>query len=206
MRVAVGDISSETSMEDILSSIKRIIAEEGDGAGTPVRARKPIRPTQPLRDYDDEDEILELDETVAAPPPAPPPAPRIERARAAEPVADRGRAPEATPVRMSDPDRAPERPRPPETERVRAPEPEPMPAQPEETPSILSDRAAEATRESLDQLSRMLVKPETPGADSLEGLVREMLRPMLRDWLDAKLPTIVESMVAREIARISGRE
>ncbi len=70
----------------------------------------------------------------------------------------------------------------------------------------MSDRAAEASRGALDQLSRMLVKPETPGGDTLEELVREMLRPMLRDWLDAKLPGMVETMVAREIARISGRE
>ncbi len=70
----------------------------------------------------------------------------------------------------------------------------------------MSDRAAEASRGALDQLSRMLVKPETSGGDTLEGLVREMLRPMLRDWLDVKLPGMVEAMVAREIARISGRE
>ena len=50
----------------------------------------------------------------------------------------------------------------------------------------------------------MLVKPE-PGSDgTLEGLVRDMLRPMLRDWLDANLPELVETMVAREIAKISG--
>jgi len=32
-----------------------------------------------------------------------------------------------------------------------------------------------------------------------------MLRPMLKDWLDSNLPTMVEGMVAREIARITGR-
>jgi hypothetical protein len=32
-----------------------------------------------------------------------------------------------------------------------------------------------------------------------------MLRPMLREWLDANLPRLVESMVAKEIARISGK-
>jgi hypothetical protein len=40
--------------------------------------------------------------------------------------------------------------------------------------------------------------------NTLEGLVRELLRPMLREWLDAKLPDIVEAMVAREIERITG--
>jgi hypothetical protein len=41
------------------------------------------------------------------------------------------------------------------------------------------------------------------GETSLEGLVRDMLRPMLKEWLDANLPTLVESMVAREIERIT---
>lgn len=155
MRFAVGDMSTETSMEDILSSIKRIIAEEGDG---PVsRVRKPVRTPAPVYDEDDEDEVLELKDAVSDPLPA----------RAA-----------AAPA---------------------APAPEP-------DPTILSERAAEASRGALEALSRMVVKPEAPGADSLEALVREMLRPMLSDWLDAKLPAIVETMVAREIARISGRE
>ncbi|MCP4621046.1 MAG: DUF2497 domain-containing protein, partial [Bradyrhizobium sp.] len=71
---------------------------------------------------------------------------------------------------------------------------------------ILSDRAAEATRGPLEALSRMVVKPEVSGADTLEGMVREMLKPMLRDWLDANLPRLVEEMVAREISRITGRQ
>lgn len=182
----MGDISNETSMEDILSSIKRIIAEEGEGSAQALRGRKSIRTAQ-MRDMDDRDEILELNQSVAAPPPPP----RMEQSRVEAPRAERPRAPEP---RMEV-------------------EPEPMPAAPAPTPapgkidpSIVSERAAEASRGALDQLSRMLVKPETPGADSLEGLVREMLRPMLREWLDAKLPGIVEAMVAREIARISGRE
>jgi len=36
-------------------------------------------------------------------------------------------------------------------------------------------------------------------------MVREMIRPMLREWLDANLPLMVESMVAREISRITGQ-
>nr|WP_317893563.1 DUF2497 domain-containing protein [uncultured Sphingomonas sp.] len=151
----MGDMSTETSMEDILSSIKRIIAEEGDG---PVsRVRKPVRTPAPVYDEDDEDEVLELKDAVS------------------DPLPQRAAAAPAAPA--AEPD-----------------------------PTILSERAAEASRGALEALSRMVVKPEAPGADSLEALVREMLRPMLSDWLDAKLPAIVETMVAREIARISGRE
>lgn len=171
----MGDISNETSMEDILSSIKRIIAEEGEGSAQALRGRKSIRTAQ-VRDIDDRDEVLELNQSVAAPPPPPRvEAPRVERARAPEPQPEPEMEPEAE-----------------------------VAAQPDA--SIVSTHAAEASRGALDQLSRMLVKPETPGSDSLEGLVREMLRPMLREWLDAKLPGLVEAMVAREIARISGRE
>lgn len=187
----MGDISNETSMEDILSSIKRIIAEEGEGSAQALRGRKSIRTAQ-ARDVDDRDEILELNQSVAAPPPPPRMEQRVEPARVEQPRVETLRA---------------ERPRAPEP-RMEA-EPEPAAAAPAPgkiDASIVSDRAAEASRGALDQLSRMLVKPETPGADSLEGLVREMLRPMLREWLDAKLPGIVETMVAREIARISGRE
>ena len=62
-----------------------------------------------------------------------------------------------------------------------------------------------ATRAPLEALSRLIVKPETPGSDTLEALVRELLRPMLREWLDANLPQIVEAMVAREISRITSQ-
>jgi cell pole-organizing protein PopZ len=38
---------------------------------------------------------------------------------------------------------------------------------------------------------------------TLEGLMRDMLRPMLKQWLDENLPAVVERMVEKEIARIS---
>jgi cell pole-organizing protein PopZ len=44
------------------------------------------------------------------------------------------------------------------------------------------------------------------GETSLEGLVRELLRPALTEWLDRNLPSIVERMVAAEIARIVGKK
>lgn len=155
----MGDVSNEPSMEDILSSIKRIIAEEGESA-VATRARRPARAAPPPPIVD-EDEILELSE------PAP-----TESRKPAE----------------------------------RDPEPEYIldeaPAEP-----ILSATTAQATRGPLEALSRMLVKPDVAGSDTLEGLVREMLRPMLREWLDANLPRMVEEMVQREIARITaGRD
>ncbi len=166
----MGDISSEPSMEEILSSIKRIIAEEGDAA-VATRTRRSGRggPSAPRIDSledDGLDEVLEL----------------------REPVADH--KPE-TPMPMGSPT---------PSESAKSPETA-KPAEP-----ILSERAAEATRGPLEALSRMVVKPEVAGSDTLEGLVRELLKPMLRDWLDANLPRVVEEMVAREISRITGRQ
>ena len=69
---------------------------------------------------------------------------------------------------------------------------------------MVSSVSVEATRGALDHLSRMVVRPGPGAAGTLEELVREMIRPMLRDWLDAKLPDLVEEMVAREIGRITG--
>ena len=43
-------------------------------------------------------------------------------------------------------------------------------------------------------------------AKTLEDLVREMLRPMLRAWLDDNLPTLVERLVLVEIERIAGNK
>lgn len=71
--------------------------------------------------------------------------------------------------------------------------------------SIVSVESEIAARSSLAALSSMIVSSSEPGENTLEGLVREMLRPMLKEWLDANLPTLVEGMVAKEIARITGR-
>jgi uncharacterized protein len=71
--------------------------------------------------------------------------------------------------------------------------------------------AADAMRQSLAALA-MLAEPSAPprivrsGETSIEGLVREMLRPMMAQWLDAHLPGIVERLVKAEIARIAGKK
>ena len=80
--------------------------------------------------------------------------------------------------------------------------------QPMEPPvALASEDAVAASRQSLAALSN--VRPPTVSATSeggpLEAAVRDMLRPMLKEWLDEHLPQIVEELVTREIARISGR-
>jgi uncharacterized protein len=79
-----------------------------------------------------------------------------------------------------------------------------------ETP-LLTDNACSSMQESLAALA-MLAQPGMPpqivrsGETSLEGLVRDLLRPALSDWLDKNLPPMVERMVSAEIARIVGKK
>jgi uncharacterized protein len=155
----MGDVSNEPSMEEILSSIKRIIAEDSEASLSPPRNRRaavvqPVADPLPESETSSEDEeVLELTETVA---------------------------PEA------------------------AVEEAPMPVT-EAKPALVSDKTAEASRSSLAALSALIVKPEVTGGDTLEGLVREMLKPMLAEWLESRLPDVVERMVAQEIRRITDR-
>ncbi len=65
-------------------------------------------------------------------------------------------------------------------------------------------------RESLTALA-MLAEPGArpqivrSGETSLEGLTRELLRPMLAEWLEKNLPATVDRLVAAEITRIVGK-
>lgn len=77
-----GDIGTEPSMEEILSSIKRIIAEEGEG--NPPRARRPQRAPVSLGQAEP-DEVLELSEPMPAPRSADP-APRAAEPSQPEPA------------------------------------------------------------------------------------------------------------------------
>ena len=86
--------------------------------------------------------------------------------------------------------------------------------EPRERPAdepLTTEQAAGAMRESLAAL-KMLAEPGAQprlvrsGETSLEGLVREMLRPMLAQWLEQHLPAIVDRLVQAEIARIAGKK
>ncbi len=77
--------------------------------------------------------------------------------------------------------------------------------------TLTTDQAADAMRQSLAALAMLSEPPARPqivrsGETSLEGMVREMLRPMLAQWLDAHLPDMVERLVKAEIARIAGKK
>lgn len=68
--------------------------------------------------------------------------------------------------------------------------------------AIISPPTASAAAEALARLAGTLRISDTPN-QTLEGLVRELLKPMLKEWLDRNLPAIVESRVEAELERIS---
>ena len=73
-------------------------------------------------------------------------------------------------------------------------------------PPLLDEAAAGQSREALEQLSSVAASvPPPPPVNPLEEMVREMLRPILKQWLDDHLPGIVDEHVKREITRITGR-
>jgi cell pole-organizing protein PopZ len=181
----MGVVANEPSMEDILSSIKRIIADGSDRPQAPKGARRrpaavadgaPDEPGPAANSSEAEEEsaVLELTDALGEEDSAPP---------AAEPAPVEPESPPAAPpaVQVS------------------------FGAESPLDPGIISDRSAQAARQSLSHLSSLLVRPEEGESNTLEGLVREMLKPMLKQWLDERLPEIVEVMVKKEIDRITGR-
>ena len=145
----MGDMSREPSMEDILSSIRRVIArDEAPGA----RAQRAAAPSEDILDLNEEE-----DDAVA------------------ESALDDSGAATAQ----------------------------------EELVSVAS---ADAARQSLEALPGAMAPAAAAaaatvpaGGRSLEDVVVDAMRPMLKQWLDANLPAMVESMVAREISRITGK-
>lgn len=135
----------EPSMEDILASIKKVIAEEKElrAAGPSPVTGDEAAAAQQFTETETED-VLELDEPLAPP-------------------ADLG-------------------------------------------PPLLDESVAGHSREALEQLSTIAASvPAAPQVNPLEEMVREMLKPILKQWLDDHLPQIVDEHVKREISRITGK-
>ena len=130
----------EPSMEDILASIKRVIAEEKEIRG--------VTASSGSDSSGDDEDVLELDQTMEA--------------QSAPPV-DLG-------------------------------------------PPLLESDAADESRQRLEVLASVAAAaPPPPQFNPLEEMIREMLRPILKQWLDEHLPAIVDEHVKREIHRITGR-
>ena len=189
----VPDLAQEPSMEEILASIRRIIADD-----QVAKSEEPEPARAPLPENDDILDLAEVAKPIRKAAPAP---------IAAEPV---GRDEVAVP----EPDPEPE----PEFDAIwdepLAPEPPPrqeaLPrqdarydARPE--PASAGERLTSAvTDASVTQAFSMLANTVlSNNARTLEDLVQDMLRPMLKSWLDDNLPVMVERLVRAEIERVA---
>jgi len=189
-------------MEEILASIRRIISDDS-GTDTHNAAQLHVPPPR-----------------TVTPPPAPPPLasarptpppispPPLKAPSPAEPEPDVLELTEMVETRADpvfrpaqDPDvEFRDYPR-------RRPEPEPPAASvPARTTyangideQLLSQRAGEAVSAAFGSLAHTMFD----GSRSIEDVVREMLRPMLKTWLEDNLPSLVERLVRAEIERVS---
>jgi len=76
---------------------------------------------------------------------------------------------------------------------------------PDDTSAIMSPQTEAVAAAALAGLSAQLGSGMKFEGGTVEGLVRELLRPMLRDWMDRNLPTLVERLVEQEIERLARR-
>jgi cell pole-organizing protein PopZ len=85
----------------------------------------------------------------------------------------------------------------------------PVAAPPAETSGLVAPEAAAAAASSMGSLMRTLAAERTmqvrSGGPTIEDIVREELRPLLKEWLDVNLPPMVERLVRAEIERVVGR-
>jgi hypothetical protein len=167
----------EPSMEEILASIRRIISDdEGRAAAERSHSLDAVR--------DDA-----FGSVAAFPRPAPPPGDFDDAPSAGD---------DAYPDERFGAHRTedlPDYPR--ETAERSAPD---LEAEPERAEPLVS-RATDASVGQAFDLLAHTVLAGTPRP--IEDVVREMLRPMLRAWLDDNLPTIVERLVRAEIERVA---
>ncbi len=199
--------ASEPSMEEILASIRRIISDddakpaEGEApaadAAAAATAPAPVQAPEPApAPAAAEEDVLDLGAEaalIAAPPPEPP-APEPAPA----PVAPAAEEPDVAFVEEAPP----------------APPPAPEPVSPSpaavfipstaapamDMASLLSDQASSAVTNAFGHLANTVL---SNNARTLEDLVKEMLKPMLKAWLDDNLPSMVERLVRAEIERVA---
>lgn len=214
----------EPSMEEILASIRRIIADDeakpAEAAPTPAAPPKPAvvasvpppapkpvpapppKAPEPAASNSQDDIDAMLASLDAAPEPEPAPAPVVEdvfeltddmvvaEEVAPEPAfqrvepADDLEFAEAAAASMPPP-------------RFEPPSYDPQPAM---APPMMSQHTASAVESAFNSLANTVL---SNNARTLEDLVKEMLRPMLKSWLDDNLPGLVERVVKAEIERVS---
>jgi uncharacterized protein len=218
--------AQEPSMEEILASIRRIIAD--DDASKPPRLPEPAAPKPPpaaavparpappppppppappaANKQSDIDAMLaDLDKPKPAPkvePPKPAPPPSIDVLDLTEAMATPPPGPAPTFRTIDGDSDVVFAERPPARATVPPPPPPPVtaPPPPMSDAGLISNATAAAVDSAFNTLANTVLGQN---ARTLEDLVKEMLRPMLKSWLDDNLPNLVDRIVRAEIERVS---
>ncbi len=185
-------------MEEILASIRRIIADDNPEGGKPQVAAAPAPQPKPVapaaspksamsqddidamladQASDEDDGVLELVDPVSPPRIEPVTSPAFRQVPASDVVFREEPGGEMA---------------------SSAPDFDPAPALPAER--LLSAETNAAVSAAFGSLATTIL---SENSRTIEDLVREMLRPMLKAWLDDNLPGLVERMVRAEIERVS---
>ncbi len=75
----------------------------------------------------------------------------------------------------------------------------------DEDDAILDSSSADAASQAFQSLSQSVRVSDSGEGQTVEGIVTRMLRPMIKEWLDANLPAIVEEKVEEEVQRVARR-
>ncbi len=174
----------EPTMEEILASIRRIISEDEPPPAAAEAAEEPelqYTPGAPPPLVGEQDDVLDLTDPVP------------EQPSPLETIGDLDILPAHAPAPAPEPERGPV---------AAAPRPASYESPFDEEP-LVGDYAADSAASAFGALAHHVTMP----ADGrvLEDVVRELLRPMLKQWLDTHLPGIVQAKVDEEVARIARR-
>ena len=83
-------------------------------------------------------------------------------------------------------------------------EPRPVADNIREDEKLLDDITEQATISSMTKLAQnIVVSRVAPEGVTLDDIVRDLLRPMLKNWLDENLPDVIERLVAKELERLA---
>lgn len=206
--------AKEPSMDEILSSIRQIIADD-DESGPVAAANDAADPANDLPSFDDliaeesaadedepADEAPEIAEADDQSGDEEPEALELSLAQVVDDGNDEGEGATFSPPddiafdldgNGGDVD----------------PDPEPTPTAPmmpdanlsaDMTEHLIDQTAQQAVDHALSRLGSLSLGTE---GQTIEGIIKQMLRPMLKEWLDENLPSVVERIVEREIERIS---
>jgi uncharacterized protein len=186
--------TNDPSMDDILASIRKIISDDearaqvsgGPAATAQTGAARPADPRSGTTTTKRDDVLLLTDlveDPKSGPRPTPLPLPRVDPASAADMPQPAVGAP------IGDP----------------AADHSLIGAGVAGVASSAFERLSQAVQESVPAPAAPDPGPTMGNGKTLEDLVKEMLRPMLKEWLDRNLPPMVERFVEREIVRLTRR-